>query len=284
VSSSSGSLFIVATPIGNLADITYRAVEILKTVDLIAAEDTRHSQHLLTFYGIKTPRISLHEHNEQQRIKQLITLLQEGKQIALISDAGTPLISDPGYRLVAALHQMRIPIVPIPGACAAINALVASGLPTDRFIFEGFLPVKGSVRKQRLQELAEESRTVIFYEAPHRIEDLVNQLITEFGGVRLATVAREITKNFETIHHATLNDLKQWLSDDANQRKGEFVVIVQGKEKKPELQNEEELKRILKILLAELSLKQAVALAVSITHLKRNYVYNIALNLLPIND
>ncbi len=275
-----GCLFIVATPIGNLADITLRALEILKTVDLIAAEDTRHSQQLLSYYGINTPLISLHEHNERQRITELIPQLQAGKQLALISDAGTPLISDPGSLLIQALHHAQIPVVPIPGACAAITALTASGLPAQRFVFEGFLPAKGAARLQRLRELAAETRTIIFYEAPHRIIDLLTQLTEICGGERLATMARELTKTFETIRHDNLTGLTQYVNNDPNQRKGEFVLILQGAEAVESGDEKiQELQRILKILLAEVPLKQAVSLAASITSAKRNLVYNLALKL-----
>lgn len=272
-----GCLFLVATPIGNLKDMTFRAIEVLKFVDLIAAEDTRHSLPLLNFYGIKTPLISLHEHNEQQRINELMPQLLAGKQIALISDAGMPLISDPGARWVQALHKAHILVTPIPGACAAISALVASGLPTERFVFEGFLPPKGAVRQRRLAELATETRTLIFYEAPHRITDLLSQLIALCGGERLATIARELTKTFETIRHDNLAALLQWVNGDPNQRKGEFVLILQGAAPPVQSADAPELKRILGILLAELPLKQATALAVDITRMKRNQVYKVAL-------
>jgi 16S rRNA (cytidine1402-2'-O)-methyltransferase len=283
-SQKSGCLYIVATPIGNLADITLRALEILKSADLIAAEDTRHSQRLLNFYAINTPLISLHAHNEQQRITDLLPQLQAGKRIALITDAGTPLISDPGSRLVQALHHEKIPVVPIPGPCAAISALAVSGLPSTHFVFEGFLPAKGAAREQRLRELAIETRTIIFYESPHRIEDLLTQLIAACGGERLATLAREMTKVFETIRHAPLADLQQWVSDDSNQRKGEFVVVLQGAPVRgDEDAGQDELQRILRLLLAELPLKQAVALAADITGAKRNRVYSLALTL-NLND
>ena len=273
-----GCLYIVSTPIGNLADISLRALEILKSVDLIAAEDTRHSQQLLNFYGIKTPCVSLHEHNEQQRIAELLPQLQAGKRIALIADAGTPLISDPGSRLVHALHQAHIPMSPVAGACAAISALVVSGLPSDRFVFEGFLPAKGAARQKRLTELAAETRTIIFYEAPHRIAELLAQLISICGSERLATVARELTKTFETIRHDHVSALRRWVEEDANQRKGEFVVILQGAPPVAEKNaGEQELQRILPILLAELPLKQAVTLAAQITGQKRNRIYSLAL-------
>lgn len=272
----SGCLFVVATPIGNLADITLRALEILKSVDLIAAEDTRHSQYLLNHYGIKTPLISLHEHNEAQRIAELLPQLHAGKQIALITDAGTPLISDPGNRLLQAVHQAKLSVSPIPGACAAISALAVSGLPAEHFVFEGFLPAKASARRQRLTELSSETRTLIFYEAPHRMTALLADLIQVYGGERLATIAREMTKTFETIRQDQLQILQQWITEDPQQRKGEFVIILQGAA--PAIAADEpEAKRILNILLAELPLKQAVALTAEITHLKRNALYQHAL-------
>jgi 16S rRNA (cytidine1402-2'-O)-methyltransferase len=274
-----GCLFIVATPIGNLADMTYRAVEVLKSVDLIAAEDTRHSQQLFIYYGIKTPAISLHQHNEQQRITELLPRLQAGEQLALITDAGTPLISDPGARLVLAMHQANIPVVPVPGACAAISALVVSGLSAGQFVFEGFLPAKSVARRQRLQQLAAETRTLIFYEAPHRILDLLSDLAEICGVDRLATIARELTKTFETVRHDTVTNLLQWASADPNQQKGELVVILQGATMAEIAKNPTEIQRILSILLPQIPLKQAVALTVDLTQAKRNLVYQIALNL-----
>lgn len=272
-----GSLYVIATPIGNLADISLRALEVLKNVDIIAAEDTRHSQILLNHYGINRPLISLHQHNEQQRIADLLSKLQAGQQIALVSDAGTPLISDPGSRLVQVLHQEKIPVIPIPGACAAISALSVSGLPADRFVFEGFLPSKDTARRQRLKELAQETRTLVFYEAPHRIEDLLKDLIEIHGGARLATYVREMTKNFETIRHGTLESLYKAVQTDPNQRKGEFVLMVQGASADNKNEDEIELQRVLNILLQELPLKQAVTLAAKLTQVKRNHVYTLAL-------
>jgi 16S rRNA (cytidine1402-2'-O)-methyltransferase len=272
-----GCLYIVATPIGNLSDITLRALETLKKVDLIAAEDTRHSQILLNHYGIQKSLISLHQHNEQQRIAELLPKLQEGQQIALISDAGTPLISDPGAQMVRTLHEKKIPVIPIPGACAAVSALSVSGLPGERFVFEGFLPFKESARRQRLNDLAKETRTLVFYEAPHRIEDLLKNLTEVCGEKRLATLVREMTKNFETIIHDTLKNIYQVVKADPNQRRGEFVLIVQGAGELTLEPQEEELQRIIKILIAELPLKQAVALAAKITHAKRNHIYDLAL-------
>ncbi|MBS0350584.1 MAG: 16S rRNA (cytidine(1402)-2'-O)-methyltransferase [Proteobacteria bacterium] len=273
-----GCLYVVSTPIGNLADITLRALEILKSVNWIAAEDTRHSVRLLDFYHIHTPLISLHEHNEKQRIAEWIPQLHAGKNIALISDAGTPLISDPGYDLIQAAHQAGIQVSPIPGACAAIAALSVAGLPTDRFIFEGFLPSKTAARLERLQALIKETSTIIFYEAPHRIVDLIQQLTLLFGGQRSVTICRELTKKFETVHQDQLASLEKWLSEDSHRQKGEFVVIVQGAQA-AESSDLEEIKHLLKTLLEELPLKQAVKLTSKITHSNKNFVYDLALQL-----
>lgn len=275
-----GCLYLVATPIGNLADITLRALEVLKTVDLVAAEDTRHSQILLHFYGIKTPMISLHEHNEQQRINDLLPKLQSGKNIALITDAGTPLISDPGFRLVQTLLQANIAVTAIPGPCAAIDGLILSGISAERFLFEGFLPAKGSARAHRLAELSQQTATVILYEAPHRLIHLLKELIEVCGAERVATLTRELTKTFETIRQSNLKELLSWVEADVNQRKGEIVLILSGKQKQAEAVRQEEIAKVLKILLAELPLKQAVSLASQITQAKRNFVYSLALALL----
>lgn len=274
-----GNLFIVATPIGNLADMTLRALEVLKNVDLIAAEDTRHSLRLLQHYGIEKPLISLHEHNEQQRIQDVLQQLQSGKNIALISDAGTPLISDPGYRLVHEMHQANITVIPIPGACAAISALVASGLPTDHFVFEGFLPVKPQARQNKIVELAEETRTIIIYEAPHRIENLFDLLVKHWDVARFATIARELTKTYETIRHDTLQHLHEWFIAHPEQHKGEWVILLAGAEPKKQSKDEQEIQRILTILLADLPLKQAVDIAGKITKIPRNQIYRTALSL-----
>lgn len=273
-----GHLYLVATPMGNLADITFRAISILKDVDLIAAEDTRHSKKLLDRYQIKTAMISLHEHNESARISNIITQLKKGKHIALIADAGTPLISDPGYLLVQAAHQAKIKIIPIPGPCAAITGLVASGLPTDHFVFEGFLPPRGSVRKKRLLNLKQEYRTIVFYESVHRIINLIDLMNEVLGGERLATIARELTKTFETIHQDKLSALKIWLHDNPEQQRGEFVVILQGTGKKKG-DDVTECRRLLEILLNELTLKQAVQLTKKITGIKRKIIYDLALEI-----
>lgn len=273
-----GTLYIVATPIGHLQDITFRAIEILKTVDCIAAEDTRHSQPLLQHYGIKTPTLSLHEHNEAERSEQLLKRLTQGESIALISDAGTPLISDPGFVFVQKVKAQGITVVPIPGACAAIVALSASGLPTDRFVFEGFLPAKTSQRRQQLERLQHETRTLIFYESPHRIRAALEDMQTLWGGKRIAVLARELTKLYETIHAATLAELIAWIEKDANQERGEMVLIVQGAEKELD-HNHQQIEHVLTVLLESLPLKQAVDLAAKITGQRKNELYDRALQL-----
>ncbi len=269
-----GVLYIVATPMGNIQDITLRAIDVLKSVNLIAAEDTRHSAPLLNSYGITTSLISLHDFNERERTVTLLGHLSEGKAIALISDAGTPLISDPGYFLVREAREAGFKVVPIPGPSALIAALSASGLPTDRFVFEGFLPIKTKARTDRLQELVTESRTIIFYEAPHRILDVLNDLKKVFGDERKAVIARELTKKFETIFGAPLKKLLEWAEKDANQQRGEFVLLVEGAEKTI---SSEESEKILKILLEYLPLKKAVEAAAEITGARKNDLYERAL-------
>ena len=218
----------MATPIGNLGDITLRAVETLNKVDLIAAEDTRHSQRLMSHLGVSTRLLSLHEHNEREKSQTIIDKVKEGQNIALISDAGTPLISDPGYFLVKLAQEQGVKVVPIPGVSAVVTAISVSGLPSDRFVFEGFLPAK-SGNKQRVLELFKfESRTVIFYESPHRIVDTLETMITVFGEQRRLVLARELTKTFETIKGDSLGQLCEWVKNDANQQRGEFVVLLEG--------------------------------------------------------
>jgi len=281
MTSREGCLYLVATPIGNRDDISLRALEILKFVDCIAAEDTRHSQRLLQYHGVSTPLLSLHEHNEEQRIRQLLERLSKGEQIALISDAGTPLISDPGYRLVTAMHDANIRVVPVPGPCALIAAVAASGLPTDRFIFEGFLPAKKIARHKRLEALSQESRTLIFYESTHRIIACLEDMLDVFGEKRLATIARELTKSFETVHRAPLSELVAWVKSDANQQRGEFVIVVEGAKISEFTPDEEEQRRILSILMEEMSLKQAVAIATRLCDGQRKSLYQLALAIEP---
>lgn len=272
-------LYVVATPIGNLEDWTPRAQAVLRSAHLIAAEDTRHSIRLMQHFGIETRLVALHEHNEQGRLEGLLADLEAGKDIALISDAGTPLISDPGYRLVAAAQAAGIKVVPVPGACAAIAALSAAGLPSDRFIFEGFLAAKAGPRQQRLKELAAETRTLIFYEAPHRIAECLDDMAAVFGPERRAVLAREITKTFETIRQLPLGELAAWVHADSDQQRGESVVVVEGA---PEVVGEaaqREAERILGILVKELPVKQAAALTAEITGLKKNALYERALQM-----
>lgn len=278
-----GKLYVVATPIGNLDDISQRAKKILQTVNWIAAEDTRHSAGLLQHLGIHTELISYHEHNEKERTAQLITKLQQGEEGALISDAGTPLISDPGFTLVAAAHAVQIPVIPIPGPCAAIAALSASGLATDKFYFEGFLPAKSTARLKRLETLALIPHTLIFYEAPHRLLDLLADCEQVFSPQRQACVAREITKKFEAIQVGTLGKMLLAAQQGNIPLKGEFVVIVAGHqatlENKGEI--EQEAKRILAVLLGHLSLKQAVQITRELTGMAKNILYDWAIQLQP---
>lgn len=270
---------MVATPIGNLQDMSFRAVEVLKSVAIIAAEDTRHSHKLLAHYGIKTPMLSYHAFNEKNRLQALLERLERGETVALISDAGTPLISDPGYVLVQKLHELGYKVIPIPGPCALITALSASGLPTDRFIFEGFLSSKASAARQELERLREESRTIIFYETPHRILQSLELIIEIFGPNRLMTLARELTKNFETIILDTASNWRERMQADPNQQKGEFVLLIHGKEIEKKEGLDIEVENILRILMSELSLKQAVSLAVKITGSSRKKLYELALKL-----
>lgn len=266
-------IFVVATPIGNLGDISQRALDVLRSVDKIAAEDTRHSRYLLEHFAITTPLVALHEHNEREFSQKL---LATGENIALISDAGTPLISDPGYHLVKQAHAMGVPVVPIPGASAVICALSASGMPTDRFCFEGFLPAKAGARANKLAALIKESRTMVFYEAPHRILETLQQMAEIFGKQRLVAVAREMTKQFETIRQGTLEELVHFVAADNNQQRGELVIVVAGLESQSS-QLDDESKRILDILLAEVSVKQASAIAAKITGCNKNLLYQVAL-------
>lgn len=271
-----GILYIVATPIGNLGDMSSRGVEVLQQVDAIAAEDTRHSAALLRHFSISTPMFALHEHNERQKSGSLLKRLVSGERIALISDAGTPLISDPGYFLVREAQQAGIRVVPVPGASALIAALSASGLPTDRFCFEGFLPSKGGSRRKQLASLSEETRTLAFYESPHRIVDSLGDMVTVFGEEREAVLARELTKTFETIRHATIGELLEWVKEDPNQQKGEFVVLIHGAEKASS-GLDPEAGRIAALLAEELPVKQAAALAAKITGEKKNALYKYLL-------
>lgn len=272
------ALYIVATPIGNLGDISLRAIETLKNVDCIAAEDTRHSGKLLTHFAINTPIVSLHKHNETKRSDLLLKRLLKKQRIALISDAGTPLISDPGYRLVEKTRQHNIPVIPIHGPCALITALCASGLNCERFVFEGFLSEKKTQRQERLKILQHETRTLVLYEAPHRILDLIEDMLLILGPERQVVLARELTKTFETIYKGELAQIKAWLIEDKNQQRGEFVVLIKGTTH-TFTPSDIETRRILTLLLKELPIKQATLLAVKITHEKKNKLYTQALEL-----
>ena len=274
-----GLLYIIATPIGNLDDISARAISVLASVDRIAAEDTRHSARLLKHFGISVPCTSYHDHAERQLCVTLIDQVKQGANLALISDAGTPLINDPGYHLVKLAHEQGITVVPIPGACAAITALSASGLPSDRFTFEGYLPSKSTARCKKLQSLLTESRTMIFYETPHRIVDALKEVVEIFGEDRMAVVARELTKRYETIKRDSVGKLYDWVANDNNQQKGEFVLLLEGVQQKAESREVSgEADRILGLLLDELPASQAAALASKITGVKKNLLYKHALD------
>jgi 16S rRNA (cytidine1402-2'-O)-methyltransferase len=278
MSTQQGLLYVVATPIGNLDDLSPRACRILSGVDRIVVEDTRHSGSLLKHFSIKKPMVSLHEHNEREQSGKLIEKLQNGESIALISDAGTPLISDPGFHLIRAAHQEDIPVIAIPGPSALIAALSVSGLPTDRFMFEGFLPSRSAARKEHLNRLVEETCTLIFYESCHRIVASIQDMLEIFGEEREVVIARELTKKFETVKLGNMGALSEWLQADANQQKGEFVVLVHGAKLDTKSIGAEE-KRVLKILLEELPVKQAAALASRLTGLSKNLLYKQALEI-----
>ncbi|MDF7667414.1 16S rRNA (cytidine(1402)-2'-O)-methyltransferase [Orbaceae bacterium ESL0727] len=272
------TLYIVATPIGNLNDITLRAIETLKTVDLVAAEDTRHSGLLLQHLGIKAKLLALHDHNEQEKSHQLIEKLQAGQTIALISDAGTPLINDPGYHLVKLCRANGIKVVPIPGACAAITALSASGLPSDKFSYEGFLPAKSKARQESLQQLSHESRTLIFYESTHRLLDTLMDMQTILGADRQMVLAKELTKTWETFVAQPIAEVIAWLNEDTNRQKGEFVLLVEGAAVDETAINPDAI-RTLQLLQTELPLKKAAAITAEIYGLKKNQLYQLGLSL-----
>ncbi|MBL8299589.1 MAG: 16S rRNA (cytidine(1402)-2'-O)-methyltransferase [Rhodanobacteraceae bacterium] len=267
-----GRLWVVATPIGNLDDLSLRAQETLKRVALIAAEDTRHSAPLLARYGISTRLVALHEHNERDEAQRLVGRLAEGEEIALISDAGTPLISDPGFRLVRAARAAGIAVSPVPGACAAIAALSIAGLPSDRFVFEGFLPAKSGARRERLAELAAETRTLVFYESSHRVRECVADMVLAFGATRAAVLARELTKLFETVIDGDLATLAERITADANQERGEFVLLVGGRPDDEDARLAEG-RRVFALLREELPPARAAKLAAAITGAARKALY-----------
>lgn len=275
---SSAILYVVATPIGNLGDMVPRAVDILQSVDLIAAEDTRHSVKLMQQFDIKTPMQAYHDHSGDKMAEKLVDKLRSGKSIALISDAGTPLVSDPGYRLVDAAMTAGVQIVPIPGPSALIAALSAAGLPSDRFIFEGFLAAKQQARCNQLKAVAKEARTVIFYEAPHRLLACLADMVAVFGPEREVVIAREITKTYETIKRMPVKQLQDWVAADQNQQRGECVLLVKGyKANYDEISSE--AGELLALLLTELPLKRAAAIVAKITGYKKKPLYQYGLSL-----
>jgi len=267
----SGTLFVVATPIGNLEDLTSRASQTLAAVDLVAAEDTRHTKRLLLTIGAKPALMSLHDHNEEQVVHGLIESLKDGKDVALVSDAGTPLVSDPGYRLVKAAHEHGVTVVPIPGPSAVTAALSAAGLPTDRFCFEGFAPAKRAARQQWLRDLASEERTLVMFESVHRIADCLSDLVDILGADRKAFIARELTKMYEQCVQANLGQLRQLIDDGEIVGKGEFVIVVSGAE--PSIESALDIDRLLTELAAHLSAKDAARVAANISGQKKNDLY-----------
>ena len=272
-----GILYIVATPIGNLDDITQRALDTFAQVDLIAAEDTRHSGLLLNHYGIKKPFFALHDHNEQQKAVILVEKLTKGENIALISDAGTPLISDPGFHLVRHCRQAGIRVVPVVGACAAIGALSCSGIASDRFCFEGFLPAKTKSRCDKLETLSEEPRTLIFYESTHRILDTLADMQKIWGSDRYIVMARELTKTWETIYGYTLGNLIEWLNEDINRTKGEIVLIVEGKSETEEESFSPQAVKLFQLLTNEMPMKKAAGIVAETFSYKKNALYQFGL-------
>lgn len=275
----SGILYVVATPIGNLQDISLRALDILKNVDAIAAEDTRHTSGLLNHFGISKKLIAVHEHNEHQSAEKLLIQLNAGESIGLVTDAGTPGISDPGAVVVDLVRKAGVKVVPVPGASAVIAALSASGITQNGFLFHGFLPASGSARRRALEVLKTQTVTLVFYEAPHRILECIADLSLILGADRRITFARELTKTFETFYSCNLGDAMAWLEADTNQQRGEFVLLVEAPVEKEAEAIPEDAVHILKLLLAELPLKQAVKLATDITQLKKNDLYEFALQL-----
>jgi 16S rRNA (cytidine1402-2'-O)-methyltransferase len=273
-----GTLYIVATPIGNLGDITQRALDVLSSVDMIACEDTRHTKKLLSAFSITNRTLSLHDHNERQKQQYIADLLKEGNDIALVSDAGTPLISDPGFHLVRYCQSEGLNVSPIPGACAAISALSVAGLPTDRFTFEGFLPSKSTARQKVLASLVNETRTMVFYDAPRRAIDTVADIVAVLGGDRCLVIARELTKTFETVYTDTADNILQWLAQDPNQLKGEMVLVISGAEIK-ESQITPEVEATFKLLLAEMKPKKACAITAEIYGVNKSELYDFALSL-----
>jgi 16S rRNA (cytidine1402-2'-O)-methyltransferase len=273
-----GILYVVATPIGNLGDITLRALETLKSVDAIAAEDTRHTSGLLSHFGISKKLIAVHEHNEHQSAEKLLAQLKSGENIALVTDAGTPAVSDPGAIVVKMVREAGVKVVPIPGASAVVAALSASGITQNGFYFHGFLPASGAARRKTLETLKSQAVTLVLYEAPHRIIECVEDIAKVLGDARQITFCRELTKTFETIYTCPASLASAWLQADLNQQRGEFVLLIEAAPMVEIQEISDEAQRVLKCLLAELPLKQAVTLATEITNLKKNDLYELALS------
>lgn len=274
-----GRLYVVATPIGNLGDMSRRACAVLAECALIAAEDTRHTGTLLKHFGIATPQLSLHAHNETARSEQVLARLRNGESVALVSDAGTPAISDPGFELVRAAAAAGFEVIAVPGPCAAIAALSIGGLPTDRFSFEGFLPARASARRERLSAVAHEVRTLVFYESPHRIADTLRDCAAVLGAQRPAALTRELTKLHESVYRASLGELAADAAQRPEWERGEMVLLVAGERPVAPAGRDEQLDPVLKVLLAELPLKQAARLAAKITGARDNEAYKRALQL-----
>lgn len=272
-----GALYVVATPIGNLGDLSHRAIEVLQGVTVIAAEDTRHTRRLLQQFEINTDCLALHEHNERKVTASLLARMQQGESIALVSDAGTPLLSDPGYHLVHEATALGLRVIPVPGASAIMAALSAAGLPTDRFCFEGFLPSKAAARCHRLEALQQATVTLVFFEAPHRILATLADMQRIFGADRQAVLAREITKTFETFLRGSLDEIYQQVNEDQNQQKGEIVMLVHGASPVERSGIDPETERVLNILLRDLPVKRAAALTAEITGVKKNLLYQHAI-------
>lgn len=267
-----GTLFVVSTPIGNLEDMTQRALRVLSEVDVVAAEDTRRSGLMLDALGIKARLVSCHDHNEGERSGQLVTQILQGQSVALISDAGTPLVSDPGYRLVRACQQAGISVVPVPGASAVLAALAVAGLPTDRFLFEGFLPSKGGARDEALSKVLANSATTVLFEAPHRLLSLLESMEAAGAGEREIALCRELTKRFETVIRSTVTTLRERVAADADQQKGEVVLVLAGAT--PGQAREAELEPLARLLLAELPVSRAARVLAAVSGRKRQAIYD----------
>ena len=275
----SGRLYVVATPIGNLGDLSPRALAVLGEVDVVAAEDTRVSGRLLRTHGVATPLVSVHEHNEASVAPRLVERMRAGERVALISDAGTPLLSDPGYVLVALAHQEAVPVVAVPGPSAVMAALSIAGLPSDRFVFEGFLPGRAGARRARLAALADEPRTLVFFEAPHRIQATLEDAAAVLGDERLGTLCRELTKLHEEARRAPLGALAAWIGEHSEKRRGEAVLVVEGRGERGPAPRALDPDQVLATLLEDLPLKRAAAVAAKLTGAARNDLYRRGLKL-----